>query len=85
MVYVTDTQMMFYLSRYYQSLFLFSKSKPADVRFWIEETLKYDGALELLHMFQEWQPPKFPITGHMLMEHKVTGQVTCSKVKREKG
>lgn len=44
-----------------------------DVRLWVEEVYKYNGALDLLEEFKAWDPPKFPISGHALVEHKVPG------------
>jgi len=52
---------------------LFSKTKISDVRIWVEEVYKYNGAVDLLKEFQEWNPPKFPVTGHALVERKVPG------------
>jgi hypothetical protein len=44
-----------------------------DVRNWIEELYKYTGKMELLQEFHEWNPPKFPVSGHALVDHKVPG------------
>jgi len=65
--------------RYYQAILICSKNKTKDVRIWIEETLKYDGELGLLQQFQDWDPPKFPIRGHKLMEMNVPSEWAKTK------
>lgn len=65
--------LMFYRS--FQKIAIYSKSKLADVRVWIEEVYKYNGALELLEEFRKWDPPKFPVSGHVLVEYKVPGKL----------
>jgi hypothetical protein len=67
------TRNSYHFCRPSQKVVVFSKNKIADVRSWIEEVYKYNGNLELLQQFLEWNPPKFPITGHTLVERKVPG------------
>ncbi|XP_054716084.1 CCA tRNA nucleotidyltransferase 1, mitochondrial-like [Uloborus diversus] len=51
-----------------QALILDSKHKTSDVHEWCCEVLKYCGQGALWRQLKEWQVPKFPISGHLLME-----------------
>jgi len=50
------------------------------VRAWIEETIRYDGNFSLLQEFQNWEPPKFPVTGHKLIEMKIPAGKAMTQV-----
>jgi len=52
--------------RSYQYLMVDGKTR--DTRQFISEVLSYRGDKQLLQAFQNWQPPKFPITGNHLKE-----------------
>ncbi|XP_022649874.1 CCA tRNA nucleotidyltransferase 1, mitochondrial-like isoform X1 [Varroa destructor] len=39
-----------------------------EVWYWTEELLKYHGNKDLLQKFREWKLPRFPVTGHKLIE-----------------
>jgi len=54
--------------RPYQWLQVDAKSKPRDTKQFIEEVLGYRGQLELLDQFQNWEVPRFPVTGHHLKD-----------------
>lgn len=45
-----------------------TKSKVSDTHEWCCEVLKYRGEVTLLKELAEWKIPKFPISGHILME-----------------
>jgi len=45
------------------------------VKLWIEELLKYNGAVEMLKTFQSLTIPKFPVSGHALVEKKIPGSL----------
>lgn len=62
--------------RPFQKVVVFSKSKISDVRKWIEELFMYTGNVSLLQEFQQWHMPKFPVSGNVLIEHKVPGTNT---------
>jgi len=64
----------------FQKIAIYSKSKLTDVRLWIEEVYKYNGSLERLEEFRKWDPPKFPVSGHSLVEHKVPAGIAMSRV-----
>ncbi|XP_063231187.1 CCA tRNA nucleotidyltransferase 1, mitochondrial isoform X2 [Bacillus rossius redtenbacheri] len=59
--------------RPYQLLVIGSKWKASEAQAWVAELLRYRGDPELLRQFEQWQPPKFPVNGHMLKEHGVPG------------
>ncbi|ODM96323.1 CCA tRNA nucleotidyltransferase 1, mitochondrial [Orchesella cincta] len=69
--------------RPFQRLLIFSKSKATDTRQWVEEVMKYDGATGLLEEFKNWQSPKFPVSGNVLIENKVPGGRAMSRVMNE--
>jgi len=52
--------------RSYQYLMVDGKTR--DTRQFISEVLSYRGDKQLLQAFQNWEPPKFPITGNHLKE-----------------
>lgn len=57
-----------------------------DLRQWTEELMKYAGALELLQEFQNWQLPKFPVSGNVLIEKKVPGKhIQVNKIRCTNG
>jgi tRNA nucleotidyltransferase (CCA-adding enzyme) len=55
--------------RPYQFLYVDGKNK--DIALFIQEVLRYRGETELLQRFQQWDPPRFPLTGHHLKEANV--------------
>jgi len=71
--------------RPYQYLYVDGKTK--DTFNFIQEVLKYRGELELLHRFKEWEPPRFPLTGHHLKEANVpagkANSIVLHKIKEE--
>ncbi|CAL8110999.1 unnamed protein product [Orchesella dallaii] len=69
--------------RPFQRLLVFSKNKGTDVRQWVEEVMKYDGAIGLLEEFRNWQLPKFPVSGNILIENKVPAGRTMTRVMNE--
>lgn len=60
--------------RPYQEIVLLSSQFPALVlRSYVEELLKYQGESGFLEEFRNWESPKFPVNGHMLMERGIKG------------
>ncbi|GAB1601507.1 CCA tRNA nucleotidyltransferase 1, mitochondrial-like isoform X1 [Argonauta hians] len=45
--------------------------KEHNLKLYIIELLKYNGNRDLIKTFQEWDPPKFPVSGHDLLACKV--------------
>ncbi|CAG7822274.1 unnamed protein product [Allacma fusca] len=61
--------------RHYEELLLMSYQPPrAILQQYIEEVLKYNGDVQLLEAFKNFDPPKFPVNGHMLMERQIKGK-----------
>ncbi|XP_018576883.1 CCA tRNA nucleotidyltransferase 1, mitochondrial isoform X2 [Anoplophora glabripennis] len=54
----------------FQQLVLKAKSKPLDTKKMATEVLKYNNS-PYLEEFEQWDIPKFPISGNMLKEHGV--------------
>lgn len=54
----------------FQQLVLKSKSKPSDTKKMAIEVLKYNNSLHLKE-FEQWDIPKFPVSGNALKEHGV--------------
>ncbi|KAL1137643.1 hypothetical protein AAG570_009339 [Ranatra chinensis] len=55
----------------YQALMFKTDGKLSDIRTYILELFKYKGNLVLMDEFQKWQPPRFPINGHILKDRGV--------------
>lgn len=49
-------------------LILECKNKVSDTFEWVLETLKYQGDVDLYDKLRNWEIPKFPINGHLLMQ-----------------
>lgn len=58
---------MFLYFRPYEKLVLNTKIKQKDAMEYVKELLKYRGD-ELLNQFNEWEVPRFPISGKMLKD-----------------
>lgn len=54
----------------YQILVIKSKSKPSDTKKMVIELLKYNNS-PYIEEFENWDVPKFPVTGSMLKENGV--------------
>lgn len=71
--------------RPYQYLFVDGRTKETGN--YIQEVLKYRAEVELLQRFKEWDPPKFPLTGHHLKEADVPAgkamSIVLNKIKEE--
>jgi len=71
--------------RPYQYLLVDGKTK--DQKLFLQEVLKYRGETDLLQRFQNWEPPKFPLTGNHLKESNVPPgkamSVVLTKIKDE--
>ncbi|XP_075982702.1 CCA tRNA nucleotidyltransferase 1, mitochondrial isoform X2 [Anticarsia gemmatalis] len=52
----------------YEKLILNTKIKQKDAIEYVKEVLKYRGDEKLLNQFNNWEVPRFPITGKMLKE-----------------
>ena len=55
----------------YQALLLKSDRNIKETRSFILELFKYNSDLNLLHEFQLWEPPRFPVDGAILIKHGV--------------
>lgn len=54
--------------RPYQFLIVDHKGKSQDVRAWTVELLKYQGQFDLAQKIEKWEPPRFPVSGKVLLE-----------------
>ncbi|TRY79938.1 hypothetical protein TCAL_02259 [Tigriopus californicus] len=69
--------------RPYQYMIVDHKGKPNDVRTWAEELLKYQGQPDLAKQIKEWDPPRFPISGKILLDKGCPKGVILGAVLRE--
>jgi len=61
--------------RPYQYLLCDYKSDTTSCRKWICELLRYQGRLDVLKEFEQWELPRFPVSGTILRdEHAVKGK-----------
>lgn len=67
----------------YQALMLKTDGKLSDIKLYILELFKYKADLNLLHEFQSWEPPKFPINGSILKENGVPPGKILGRVLKE--
>lgn len=59
--------------RLYQNLVLFSKIKPATMREYITQLLKYQNKADLIKDFEEWKLPPFPLNGNIVRAYGTVG------------
>lgn len=67
----------------YQALMLKTDGKLNDIKLYILELFKYKADLNLIHEFQSWEPPKFPINGKILKDYGVPPGKTLGRVLKE--
>lgn len=60
--------------RLYQNLLLFTKMRATLMREFIHQLLKYQNKASLIHHFQEWRLPPFPLNGNILRAYGVSGK-----------
>jgi len=59
--------------RPYQMMVVDNKNKLKDTHAWTLELLRYQGKLDLMTELENWQIPKFPVSGHELRNEGVPG------------
>ncbi|XP_014288340.1 CCA tRNA nucleotidyltransferase 1, mitochondrial [Halyomorpha halys] len=67
----------------FQALMLKSDRNLSDTRSFILELFKYKCDLQLLHDFQAWEPPSFPVNGLVLKENGVPSGKILGNVLKE--
>ncbi|XP_015520219.2 CCA tRNA nucleotidyltransferase 1, mitochondrial [Neodiprion lecontei] len=59
----------------YQKLVIMPKGKNQGIKEFVCELFRYRGDLELLRVFADWQPPRFPVGGDQLRQHVKGGKL----------
>jgi hypothetical protein len=71
-----ESDVCLHVCRPYQLLVVNSKGKTSDTKEWVCEVLKYRGDGALLKEFEQWDVPRFPLSGYVLKENGVPGEIT---------